>query len=372
VSVSPVGGGSEPDAAAELHDVPDPSLVAAGVTFAGPPVSPKARIAFYSPEDWEEFVYEWAHGIKQSYVQIKRFGGTGDKGADIAAFKTDRGLEGAWDCYQCKHYNKPLAFSDAAAEMLKVFMGVAAGEYVSPDSYQFLAPNGCGTHFARMLSQPTRLQENFLDKLVEGKPLVAKLSAVHLAQVRALAEATDFTMFKSVELTDALEVHRGTPWHSARFATALAPRPSHQPPPGAVASHEARYVDQLLEVYCEKHPGEALSAYTLAGNAVVGKHFRRQRESFYKAESLRVYARDSVPPGTFDRLQEDIYAGIVDTAEAHHETGFDRLISVLSQVGHLDLNRHTLISVVEIDDRKGICHQLANVDRLIWMPNRDR
>jgi hypothetical protein len=37
--VSQVGAGSEPDAAAQLHDVPDPSLVAAGVTFAGPTAS---------------------------------------------------------------------------------------------------------------------------------------------------------------------------------------------------------------------------------------------------------------------------------------------------------------------------------------------
>ena len=81
-----------------------------------------------------------------------------------------------------------------------------------------------------------------------------------------------------------------------------------------------------------------------------------------------VYARDSVPPGTFDKLQDDIHSGVIDTAEADHGTGFDRLTSVLSLVGQLDLSRHTLITVTEIDDRKGICHQLANADRLTWLP----
>jgi hypothetical protein len=93
----------------------------------------------------------------------------------------------------------------------------------------------------------------------------------------------------------------------------------------------------------------------------------RQRISFYKAESLRVYARDSVPPGTFNKLQDDIYSGVIDTAEANHPNGYVRLSSVLSQVGQLDLNRHKLIAVSDIDDRKGICHQLANADRLTWV-----
>ena len=42
-------------------------------------------------------------------------------------------------------------------------------------------------------------------------------------------------------------------------------------------------------------------------------HFRRQREAFYEAESLRVFARDSVPPGTFESLLDDIHDGVIDT-----------------------------------------------------------
>lgn len=197
---------------------------------------------------------------------------------------------------------------------------------------------------------------------------MARIDANKLSAIRELAKATGFAMFKSVELTDALEVHRTTPYHSARFATTLTARPAHQPPPGQVAAHETRYVDQLLQVYCQKHPEETLRPETLAANVKVGEHFQRQRETFYKAESLRVYARDSVPPGTFDQLQDDVYSGVIDIAEAEHRSGYARLTSVLSQVGQLDLSRHTLIAVSNIDDRKGICHQLANADRLTWMP----
>ena len=353
---------------AELSDVPDPAPTTVAVALHGAPVTAQARIAFYSSDEWEQFILEWAKGLKPGYVQVKRFGGTGDKGADVAAFKSDQGLDGHWDCFQGKHYAEPLNLSDAAPEMLKVFLAVVEGVYVMPDTYSFLAPKGCGTTLNRLLSQPTRLKDQFISRLATGQALAARTDPDRLSAIRELAEATDFGMFKSIELIDALEVHRTTPYYSARFATSLNARPAHQPPPSTVGPHETRYVDQLLQVYAEKHPEESLKTETLAGNLKVGQHFQRQRETFYKAESLRVYARDSVPPGTFDKLQDDVRSGVIDIAEAEHPNGYVRLASVLSQVGQLDLSRHTLIAVSDIDDRKGICHQLANVDRLTWMP----
>jgi hypothetical protein len=353
--------------APHLSDLAEPRLAPDSVALSGPPVSPQGRISLYSADEWEEFVCEWAHELEKSYVQIKRFGGAGDRGADVAAFESDRGLEGPWDCFQCKHYNRPINFSDAAPEILKVFLGVLDGEYVLPNSYQILAPQGCSTNFGKLLSQPTRLGEQFSEALSTSDALVRRLTAERVQQVRQLAGTTDFGMFKSVELTEALDVHSRSRWHAARFGTALRPRPPHEPPPAVTAPHESRYVEQLVEVYREKHPSESLDPDTVATNEVVGEHFRRQRERFYKAESLRVYARDAVPAGTFEKLQEDIYAGVIDTAELDHPTGYQRLAQVLGLVGQLDLSRHTLITVAEIDDRQGICHQLANVDRLIWV-----
>ena len=55
-----------------------------------------------------------------------------------------------------------------------------------------------------------------------------------------------------------------------------------------------------------------------------GGHFNRQREAFYQAESLRVFVRDKVEPGTFDRLQEEIFVGVIDTRDARHDDGEDQ------------------------------------------------
>jgi hypothetical protein len=98
----------------------------------------------------------------------------------------------------------------------------------------------------------------------------------------------------------------------------------------------------------------------------VQKHFRRQREAFYHAENLRVFSRDSVPPGTFEALQQNIYDGVIDVHDADHADGFERVRKVTETARQLQLTANALISCANPADRAGICHQLANEDRLTW------
>ncbi|MEU4806370.1 ABC-three component system protein [Actinosynnema sp. NPDC023587] len=321
----------------------------------------------YTPDEWEEFIREWATALAEDYFQIKRLGGAGDKGADIAAFKTDRQFEGPWDCFQAKHYKEPLGYAVAAAEMLKVFTSVIDGAYCLPESYQFLAPRGLSTPFNMMVSKPTTLRNKFLDRLVEGDALVKGLDNVMLGAVQDLAAVTDFAMFRSVEVLDALDTHSRTRWHAARFATALPARADGEIPPEQYMPAEARYLQQLLAVYVERAPDKITTLDSVAGVPKLGRHLQRQRVSFFRAESLKAYSAGAVPPGTFEKLQEDIHAGVVDVAEGDHTDGYARLGQVLAQVGSLDLSRHKLIDVADMDDRKGVCHQLANDDRLTWV-----
>ena len=78
-------------------------------------------------------------------------------------------------------------------------------------------------------------------------------------------------------------------------------------------------------------------------------------------------ARDAVPDGTFEALQEDVYDGVIDVVEADHPSGMDRLTAVLQHVTALNLGQHALVSITKPNDVKGICHQLANESRLSWM-----
>lgn len=356
----------------QLLDIPAPSAATSPApSLAGPPVPPAQRVYFYSPNDWEIFITEWATGLTTSYRQIKQLGGTGDRGVDVAAFNTDRGLEDSWDCYQAKHYADPLKLSDAIPEMLKLFRGVVEKYYVLPDKYVFTAPRGCGSSLNRLLSKPTELQNKFLGAIDSRAAATRAVDEVTLQAIRDLAETSDFSIFRSLELNEMLEVHRRTPHYAARFGTSLPARPPVGQTPETPTHSEAIYVQKLVDVYKEQEPTTCLDTASVTTHAKYGAHLQRQREAFYSAEALRLYARDSVPDGTFELLQGDVYTGVIDTTEAPYATGMDRLRAVLTQSGQLDLGAHSLISVSRIEDRQGICHQLANVDRLTWVANHE-
>jgi hypothetical protein len=135
-------------------------------------------------------------------------------------------------------------------------------------------------------------------------------------------------------------------------------------PPENIDGSEARYVEQLADVYEERWPG--IDRAGIAADERSRTNFQRQRIRFFEAEALRAYARDSVPPGTFEEFQDAIYSGVVDAADQDHGSGWTRMNSVLSLAGQLNLQAYALVAVAEQDDLKGVCHQLANEDRLTW------
>lgn len=333
-----------------------------------PEVSPAQVVSHYSGDHWEVFVDELVEGIQstQGYVLAKRMGGPGDLGIDVAGFKTANGLEGSWDCYQCKQYASPLQPSDAWPEILKIFRAAFAGECVMPDAYRFVAPKGAGLKLNKMLSQPTKAKAEFTSWLAAHTPTPV-MDAVERTGVDVLVSATDFAMFDALQPRHIMSMHADTRYHALRFGSPLPERPKGEAVPGTYTGDEKRYVDQLVAAYREKHPTDALDRDSVAGHPTRGGHFRRQRQAFFRAESLRVYARESTPDGTFEVLQADVHAGVVEVAESDHADGYSRVQAVLGASASIDLTSHRLIERADQDDRKGICHQLVNDARLTWV-----
>lgn len=362
-----------PDTPPELFDIPEPAaLLSPTVNFTGKPLTPVQIVHFYSPNEWEEFVTEWVYAIGDKYKQVKRLGGPGDHGVDVAAFNTQKGLEGSWDCFQAKHYKDVLTFSDAFPEILKIFHGAVAGYYCLPDRYVFVSPNGCGQRLNTLLSTPTSLKEKFLEKFNERTDSTGGFDEETLRSIGALAQSTDFSMFQSLELHEMIEACSGTKYFAARFGTPLPQRDlANKLIPETPKADETVYVRKLLDIYQELDSVSCADIDSVSTHPKYSSHFQRQRVDFYSAEALRLYARDSVPDGTYELLQNDVYAGVIDTAEAEYKSGMERLRAVLSQSGRLDLQAHTLISRATLNDRKGICHQLANADKLTWVETNE-
>ncbi len=357
---------------AEWKDIQKPSGPTPAVTAAqvatGPIIPPQQRLLTYSPGDWEGFVEEWAYYcVKKHYKHVQRFSGAGDMGLDVAGFVDDKRLSGVWDNYQCKHYDHALTPSDVWAEFGKIIWHSFKGEYAMPRRYYFVAPWGAGTKLSRMLANASKLHEELIenwDKHV--KAAITATQEVPLdAALRTYIEKFDFSIFDAKTALHLVAEHRSSPVHAARFGGGLPPRPATGKLPPAIASGESRYVTQLLGAYGE-HMSTTVTDPSNISPQKLKDHFRRQREAFYEAETLRVFARDTVPPGTFESLQDDIYDGVIDTHDAAHADGYQKVCAVTKAAQEMQITANALISSANPKDRHGICHQLVNDERIWW------
>lgn len=336
------------------------------------PFPPQQLIILFSANDWEEFVAEWAYFQKKQYHLVTRLGGANDYGVDVACFKTDKGFLGNWDNFQCKHYSSALAPNEAIPEIGKILWHIYKGHLTSPDNYYFFSPKDCGPSLKKLLLDSTKLKAQLKDKWDDwcSETITATKKIELSGALFEFVETFDFSIFQYKPRLEVIEEHRETPYFIARFGGGLKDRPESERPPSTPIKYESRYIQQLFEAYTD-NKGTIIQQSNLNEHPSLSRHYNRSRETFYEAESLRAFARDSVPSGTFEKLQDQVYHGVVDVEEDDHEDAFQRVKSVVKTAATLNVNASGLISVVGVKDLHGICHQLANEDRLVWRKSDD-
>lgn len=361
---------------AELKEI-KPSLLKCSASSehvqSGVPIPKASRVQTFSPDEWEEFVEEWATSLEVSYLKVRRFGGSGDLGVDIAGFCTEEGFKGVWDNYQCKRYDHPLRPSDIWIEIGKIIYYSHLGEYVPPRKHYFVCSKGIGTSLEQFLNKPDDLKiktaENWEKNCQTG--ISSTKEVMLLGALVTFYDSFDFNIFTSKSVAELIEGHSKTCHHAVRFGGGLPLRPNPSLPPDMPAPNESRYIRQLLDAYSD-HLGVTLdNAAELENHANLKRDYLRQRERFYHAEALRNFARDTVPEGTFDVLQNEVYHGVVDVCEGSHANGFERMKATVIQASQVAVTANPLASATKAQDRQGICHQLANDDRLTWVPDNE-
>jgi hypothetical protein len=341
---------------------------------SGIPVPKAIRVKNFSPDEWEQFIEEWASSLEGlPYVKVRRFGGAGDCGVDIAGFCTNKGFEDTWDNYQCKRYANPLRPSDIWVELGKIIYYSYIGEYKPPRKHYFVASLDVGTKLEKLLNKSTELRKELIRNWNgHCKCKITITKEIELSGAfKSYLDSYDFTIFSSKSHVDLINAHSKTNYHSIRFGGGLPVRPNPESPPDIPVASESRYISQLLEAYGD-HLGTPIhDTGALAAHSLLEKDFRRQRERFYHAEALRNFARDTVPEGTFNDLQDEIYHGVVDVTDAQHPDGYKRMKATVTQASTVALTANPLSSTTKSQDRQGICHQLANEDRLKWVMDND-
>jgi hypothetical protein len=340
---------------------------------AGLPIPKTARVQIFSPDDWEGFIEEWASSLTSSYAMVRRFAGSGDMGLDVACFTDATGFAAPWDSFQCKRYDHPLRPADIHVEIGKIIYYSWQGEYTVPRKHYFAASRDVGTTAAKLLLDPAKLRKSVTEAWENQcrHEITATADVMLTGDFLSYFEAFDLSIFGSRSVLELIAQHATTKYHSIRFGGGLPPRPIAGDPPEEPAAHESRYIRQLLDAYGD-HLGDHVSDLSaLAQNQPLQRDFSRQRERFYSAEALRNFSRDTVPEGTFDALQEEVFQGVVDICEGSHSTGFDRMKATVSQAAQIVSTSSPLAPATRVQDRQGICHQLANDDRLQWMPTSE-
>jgi hypothetical protein len=324
-------------------------------------------IKIFSAAQWEDFISEWVTSLKSVYSNVERCGGSGDMGRDIIAFLN--GDEGVWDNYQCKHYKDPISPDDIWLELGKLVYYTKRGDYTYPRKYIFVAPKGAGTKLSNLLKKPQTLREGLLaewDKKCRkniSSTLVVELDR----EMKKYIEALDFSIFSAKPPLLIIEEHARTRWHVARFGGGLPPRPVNDPPPEKPASNETNYVRHLYDAYSD-HLKRAISeSNDFSNESHIKEHFSDSRIDFYSAESLRLFSRDILPPGEFEKLKTEIHVGIKDEIRSDHLDGYKCVVSTVKTARSLHLSSHSLLGKLTMSDRGGICHQLANDNIVKWI-----
>lgn len=354
---------------ASLPTPPEPEQVHADTVTTGQPILPIERIKLFSPEQWEVFVLEWAHGLKSRYSRVERCGGAGDMGRDVVAFP-DENNTNVWDNFQCKHYNHPLRPSDIWIELGKLVYYTYCGEFSYPRQYSFVAPQGAGTSLAKLLKKPDELKGKLIQNWtnccctkitsVKETPLDAGLSA-HL-------DSLDFTIFDYVPILRLIDEHRSTPYHQVRFGGSLPARPHCPDPPGTPTAHEITYLRKLYDAYGDHLNCDVKSHTDIENEGELKEHHRDSRVEFYSAEALRSFSRDTLPEGAYEDLQDEVYDGVRDVIRDEHDDGYRRVVAVVRTARNIQLTSHALLPRLHVRDRGGICHQLANErDNVKWV-----
>lgn len=351
-----------------LPSPPAPAACAsADLVLAGHPIPAIDRVKLFSDRQWEDFVLEWADSLRERYERVDRCGGAGDMGRDVIA--TIKGGSGAWDNYQCKHYRDSLKPTDIWIELGKLAFYTRRGDYTYPRRYYFIAPQGAGTKLSNLMKKPADLRAGLIANWdAYCREAITTTQTVELdAALKAHIDGLDFSIFDAIPPLRIIDGHSKTRWHVARFGGGLPARPPPLAPPVIPGGTETVFVRELYRAYGDHLKRDVTDVADLAQSGDLREHFGDARLEFYSAESLRTFSRDTLPPGEFEKLQEEVHSGIRDEVRGDHADGYRRVVAVVKTARTLPLAGHALHVRMSVRDHGGICHQLANDGKVRWV-----
>ena len=292
-------------------------------------------------------------------------------GRDVVGYIDPPSSGGKLDIYQCKRYGHGLYPGDVWVELGKLCYFTFIGAFAVPEEYRFVCPEDVGPELGRLLEKPEDLRQRLMDewgKHVETE-IIKKQKITLEGKLLDHVKAFDFRRVGYKPIQEIVQEFKTTPRYPQRFGGGLIiPRSPDKEPPAEIEDHEQRYVEQLIEAY-QDYKGSEVKLETLSVHPGLERHFTNSRVRYFCAETLRLDVRDNLPDGvTFEQVQDQVLDAVFDICEdERHASGYERVNAVTNHAGHYVVQDHPLKGYVKSQVLKGICHQLANVDRLKWV-----
>jgi hypothetical protein len=287
----------------------------------------------------------------------------------VVGFVDPPGGAAAWDNFQCKHYSSPLTPGDVWVELGKLCYYTFTADYSVPRHYRFVAPHDVGPRLRDLLMKPDDLKKGLISNWPgHCEPHITDVMQIPLdGKLLDYVKAFDFSIVGYAPLLEVVEQHMQTPFGPTRFQLRLPPRPDAPLPPDDLQPGEIRYVEKLLDAYSEAEQRPFAQANEIEQFPKYNRHLKRSRQWFFQAEALNRFSRDHCPLDEFDRLKQQVHDGVVDVVERVYAHGFERVCATTDRAADLVLGNSTLAPVTTVGDKKGICHHLANEDKLDWV-----
>lgn len=344
------------------------------VKFLSKSISPIKILGLFGSEEYEELIKIWCYYYlkkKNNYEKIAHLGGSGDKGRDIAAYYNYK--EWQWDNFQCKHYENALNPSTTLTEIGKLCYNCYSKELKNPPKqYFFVSPKGVSTQTHDLLASPEKIKLELLskwDNLCKNK--ITSKNSINLdKELTDYINAFNFSIFTYIEPTEFLEQFKETPYYTEKFGELSKPRNLEIYTPEEIQQDELTYIKKILDAYAEYLKTSNTGKEILNKDPSLKADFERQRICFFTADSLKQFSRDIYPPEQdyFGLLKQEMYDGIIETISEDAENGLVRLRKVLNRATELQITNNPLIEEAKINDKKGICHHLANErDDVKWV-----
>lgn len=335
----------------------------------GEALDPLKRIAVFSPDEFESFIQLWVkESLKKEYSLVTKCGGAGDKGRDVIAYFPDK----TWDNYQCKHYGKALSHHEIWLEIGKLCYYTFNESYTVPKSYYFVCSKGITPKLIESLEKPKSLKREFLEKWdTHCKTKITQSKSIELTdEFRDYILKIDFSIFKHVTPLDLVASVKDSIGYASIFGGGLKKkREVSEEPPAEIASSELIYTDKIFEAYSDYLGMPVTNENDLIKQVKLKSHFERQRRHFYTVETLLRLERDirTFNDKTIVSVKDEIYDSVIDTVDSDYSNGYERLKSVTDKARKCDLSAHPLLKVTYENDKHGLCHHLANENRISWV-----